>query len=121
MFEGSPSPDSVETAPPRITLRNAFSHPFDSAIAAARTCYASRLITSDEITDKQRLNIGVVEIERHRRQRLRYVQIVFLFCPCRGGAAENQALRAALEYGGADVAKQLFPFDEPLEDFKEYM
>jgi thymidylate synthase ThyX len=58
MFEGSPSPDSVETAPPRITLRNAFSHPFDSAIAAARTCYASRLITSDEITDKQRLNIG---------------------------------------------------------------
>lgn len=58
MFEGSPSPDSVETAPPRITLRNAFSHPFDSAIAAARTCYGSRLITSDEITDKQRLNIG---------------------------------------------------------------
>src|SRR6516165_10503 len=58
MFEGSPSPDSVETAPPRITLRNAFSHPFDSAIAAARTCYSSRLITSDEITDKQRLNIG---------------------------------------------------------------
>jgi thymidylate synthase ThyX len=58
MFEGSPSPDSVETAPPRITLRNAFSHPFDSAIAAARTCYSSRLISSDEITDKQRLNIG---------------------------------------------------------------
>src|SRR6516165_4819554 len=58
MFEGSPSPDSVETAPPRITLRNAFSHPFDSAIAAARTCYSSRLITSEEITDKQRLNIG---------------------------------------------------------------
>ena len=58
MFEGSPSPDSVETAPPRITLRNTFSHPFDSAIAAARTCYSSRLISSDEITDKQRLNIG---------------------------------------------------------------
>jgi thymidylate synthase ThyX len=58
MFEGSPSPDNVQTAPPRITLRNAFSHPFDSAIAAARTCYSSRLITSDEITDKQRLNIG---------------------------------------------------------------
>ena len=58
MFDGAPSPDSVETAPPRITLRNAFSHPFDSAIAAARTCYSTRLITSDEITDKQRLNIG---------------------------------------------------------------
>jgi len=58
MFDGAPSSDAVETAPPRITLRNAFSHPFDSAIAAARTCYSSRLITSDEITDKQRLNIG---------------------------------------------------------------
>ena len=58
MFEGSSCPDSVETAPPCITLRNAFSHPFDSAIAAARTCYSSRLISSDEVTDKQRLNIG---------------------------------------------------------------
>jgi thymidylate synthase ThyX len=58
MFDGVPVPDSVEAAPPHITLRNAFSHPFDSAIAAARTCYSSRLITSDEITDKQRVNIG---------------------------------------------------------------
>jgi thymidylate synthase ThyX len=58
MFDGAPASDSVETAPPRITLRNAFNHPFDSAIAAARTCYSSHLITPDEITDKQRLNIG---------------------------------------------------------------
>lgn len=58
MFGGAPSNDLVETAPPRITLRNAFAHPFDSAIAAARTCYAPRLITAEEITDKQRLNIG---------------------------------------------------------------
>ncbi|MGB7846663.1 MAG: FAD-dependent thymidylate synthase, partial [Candidatus Acidiferrum sp.] len=58
MFDGGPAPDAVETAPPRVTLRNAFSHPFDSAIAAARTCYSSRLINPDEITDKQRLNIG---------------------------------------------------------------
>jgi thymidylate synthase ThyX len=58
MFDGAPSPDIVETAPPRVTLRNAFSHPFDSAIAAARTCYSSRLINPEEITDKQRLNIG---------------------------------------------------------------
>jgi thymidylate synthase ThyX len=58
MFDGTPSSDPVDTAAPRVTLRNAFSHPFDSAIAAARTCYSSRLITSDEITDKQRLNIG---------------------------------------------------------------
>ncbi|HTQ96443.1 MAG TPA: FAD-dependent thymidylate synthase [Candidatus Acidoferrum sp.] len=58
MFDGVPAPDGVETSPPRVTLRNAFSHPFDSAIAAARTCYSSRLINPEEITDKQRLNIG---------------------------------------------------------------
>ena len=58
MFEGARSGELVETAPPRVTLRNAFAHPFDSAIAAARTCYASRLIGPEEITDKQRLNIG---------------------------------------------------------------
>ncbi len=58
MFNGAPSPDSVETAPPKVTLRNFFSHPYDSAIAAARTCYAPRLIGPEEINDKQRLNIG---------------------------------------------------------------
>ena len=58
MFDGSPAPDAVETAAPKVTLRNAFSHPFDSAIAAARTCYSTHLVSPDEVTDKQRLNIG---------------------------------------------------------------
>jgi thymidylate synthase ThyX len=58
MFDGSPAPDAVETAAPIVTLRNSFSHPFDSAIAAARTCYSTHLVQPDEITDKQRLNIG---------------------------------------------------------------
>jgi thymidylate synthase ThyX len=58
MFEPSRPGELVETAAPRITLRNAFAHPYDSAIAAARTCYAPRLIVPEEITDKQRLNIG---------------------------------------------------------------
>jgi thymidylate synthase ThyX len=58
MFDGARPGEFVETAPPRVTLRNHFSHPFDSAIAAARTCYAPRLITPEEITDKQRTNIG---------------------------------------------------------------
>ena len=41
MFEGIPSgAQLVETSAPRVTLRNSFAHPFDSAIAAARTCYA---------------------------------------------------------------------------------
>src|SRR5258708_3390749 len=58
MFDGAHPGELIETAPPRVTLRNAFAHPFDSAIAAARTCYAPRLIAPEEITDKQRLSIG---------------------------------------------------------------
>jgi thymidylate synthase ThyX len=58
MFDSVPRGELVETGPPRVTLRNAFAHPFDSAIAAARTCYAPRLIGPEEITDKQRTNIG---------------------------------------------------------------
>src|SRR5882724_6780852 len=58
MFESSRPSEQVTSAPPRVTLRNHFNHPFDSAIAAARTCYASHLVQPEEITDKQRLNIG---------------------------------------------------------------
>src|ERR1700690_116427 len=58
MFEGVPSAAQLQTSAPRVPLRNSFAHPFDSAIAAARTCYADHLITPEEITDKQRLNIG---------------------------------------------------------------
>src|SRR5450631_372165 len=58
MFGPARSGELVETSPPVVTLRNAFAHPFDSAIAAARTCYATRLIGPEEITDKQRINIG---------------------------------------------------------------
>src|ERR1043166_1727337 len=52
------SPSVIDAAVPRITLRNSFAHPFNSAIAAARTCYAPRLISPDEITEKQRTTIG---------------------------------------------------------------
>jgi thymidylate synthase ThyX len=54
----SPETVAVEPAIPRVTLRNAFAHPYDSAIAAARTCYAPRIINPEEITEKQRLTIG---------------------------------------------------------------
>jgi thymidylate synthase ThyX len=49
---------TVESAAPRVTLRSYFAKPYDSAIAAARTCYAPRLIGPEEVTDKQRLTIG---------------------------------------------------------------
>jgi thymidylate synthase ThyX len=58
MFHSGDPSELVESAPPRVTLRNSFAHPFDSAIAAARTCYSSRLIGPEEVNDKQRLNIG---------------------------------------------------------------
>jgi thymidylate synthase ThyX len=58
MFQSQDPNELVESAAPRVTLRNAFAHPFDSAIAAARTCYSSRLINPEEVNDKQRLNIG---------------------------------------------------------------
>ena len=52
-----------ETAPPKITLRNAPGVPFDGAIAAARTCYSPRVIGADEITDKQRDTIGALTFD----------------------------------------------------------
>jgi thymidylate synthase ThyX len=52
------APVTFEAATPRVTLRNYFAHPYDSAIAAARTCYAPRLVGAEEITDKQRVMIG---------------------------------------------------------------
>ncbi|HTZ98683.1 MAG TPA: FAD-dependent thymidylate synthase, partial [Candidatus Aquilonibacter sp.] len=48
----------VETGAPRVTLRNSFAHPFDSAMAAARTCYSPHLVQPEEITEKQRVMIG---------------------------------------------------------------
>ena len=49
---------TLETGAPKVTLRNAPSAPYDGAIAAARTCYAPRVITAAEITDRQRDTIG---------------------------------------------------------------
>jgi thymidylate synthase ThyX len=63
-FSTVPEPPSsshgsqVETAAPRVTLRNSFAHPFDSAIAAARTCYSTHLVGPEEVTEKQRVTIG---------------------------------------------------------------
>ena len=48
----------MEEAVARVTLRNSFAHPYDSAIAAARTCYAPRIVSAEEITEKQRTTIG---------------------------------------------------------------
>ena len=53
----------LATAPPSITLRSAPATPFDSAIAAARTCYSPRVIGASEVTDRQRDTIGALTFD----------------------------------------------------------
>jgi thymidylate synthase ThyX len=43
---------------PEVRLRNWFERPYDDAIAAARTCYSPRVIEADEVTPRQRRQIG---------------------------------------------------------------
>jgi thymidylate synthase ThyX len=50
--------EEVQTAAPRVTLRNAFERAYDGAIAAARTCYSPRVIGPEEVTEGQRASIG---------------------------------------------------------------
>ena len=44
------TPEPFASAPPRVTLVNAFTRPFDNAVATARTCYSARIITPDDVT-----------------------------------------------------------------------
>ena len=53
----------IATGPPTVTLRSFFSRPYDSALAAARTCYSPRVIGTDEITPAQRDTIGPLTFE----------------------------------------------------------
>jgi thymidylate synthase ThyX len=53
----------VQTGPPVVTLRHASARPYDGAIAAARTCYAPRVVGADEITPAQRQSIGPLTFE----------------------------------------------------------
>ncbi len=57
------APMTLETGGPRVTLRNAPQVPYDGAVAAARTCYAPRVIAAGEITEKQRETIGKLTFE----------------------------------------------------------
>src|SRR5512143_4158816 len=53
----------VLTGPPRVTLRRASAHPYDGAVAAARTCYAPRVVAASEVTPGQRDSIGPLTFE----------------------------------------------------------
>src|SRR5512136_1427478 len=53
----------VLTGPPVVTLRHASARPYDAAIAAARTCYAPRVVGAEEVTPRQRETIGPLTFE----------------------------------------------------------
>jgi len=53
----------VLSGAPVVTLRNASARPYDAAIAAARTCYAPRVIGAEEVTPAQRETIGPLTFE----------------------------------------------------------
>ncbi|HET7292369.1 MAG TPA: FAD-dependent thymidylate synthase [Vicinamibacteria bacterium] len=50
--------EALVTGPPVVTLRQAPARPYDSAIAAARTCYSPGVVSADEVTPAQRDTIG---------------------------------------------------------------
>lgn len=49
---------AVHDGGPEVRLRNWFERPYDDAIAAARTCYSPRVVEADEVTARQRSQIG---------------------------------------------------------------
>lgn len=59
----SVSAGALATAAPSVSLRQASARPYDSAIAAARTCYAPRVIGAEEVTEGQRQSIGPLTFE----------------------------------------------------------
>jgi len=53
----------ILTGLPVVTLRSASARPYDGAIAAARTCYAPRVVGPEEVTPSQRDSIGPLTFE----------------------------------------------------------
>ena len=39
------------SAEPKVTLINSFLEPFNNAVATARTCYSSRVITPEDVAE----------------------------------------------------------------------
>ena len=60
---GACTPVTVIDSGPVVRLRSATDRPYDDAIAAARTCYSTRVVEVDEITERQRENIGPLTFE----------------------------------------------------------
>ena len=68
---------SVISGPPVVTLRSASARPYDTAIAAARTCYAPRVVGTDEITPAQRETIGPLTFDAGHHTVWQHAQFEF--------------------------------------------
>ena len=58
------------SAEPKVTLVNAFSRPFDNAVATARTCYSSKGIVTAEQVAGEGLDEALREDRRQKRDDL---------------------------------------------------
>jgi thymidylate synthase ThyX len=67
----------VISGPPVVTLRSASARPYDTAIAAARTCYAPRVVGTDEITPAQRESIGPLTFDAGHHTVWQHAQFEF--------------------------------------------
>ena len=70
-------PMRVISGPPVVTLRSASARPYDTAIAAARTCYAPRVVGADEITPAQRDSIGPLTFDAGHHTVWQHAQFEF--------------------------------------------
>jgi thymidylate synthase ThyX len=92
---------------PQVRLRNWFERPYDDAISAARTCYSPRVIEVEEITERQRQNIGPLTFE---------------------GGHHTVYQHATFEFGLSGVSRQLvwsflhgFPFYNTEQQSQRYV
>jgi thymidylate synthase ThyX len=92
---------------PEVRLRSATQRPYDDAIAAARTCYSSRVIEPDEITERQRRSIGPLTFE---------------------GGHHTVYQHASFEFGLSGISRQLvwcflhaFPFYNTEQQSQRYV
>ncbi len=54
-------PLKLKSPPPRVQLTKVFTTPFDNAVATARTCYSSRIITDEDVAQKPALRDRIAE------------------------------------------------------------
>src|SRR5256885_12589091 len=54
-------PMKLRSDDPKVTLAKSFTSPFDNAVATARTCYSSRVITDDDVRKNLPLRDRIAE------------------------------------------------------------